>query len=241
MTIANLLILFNVFILESLLSIDNAAVLAVMVSDLPFRLQGRALKYGILGAFIFRGLCLFVAAWLIQILWLKIAGGLYLLYLVYGHFTPKKDTIEEGIDKNKNKLYLHIKSSIGVFWSTVILVEIMDIAFSIDNIFAVVAMTNKITLIIIGVCLGIIAMRFVAQAFTILMKKYPSLENSAFIVIGILGLKLILSGILDYSTSFFALKTFIASHWFDISFSGLMLIIFIFPIIKLKHLKWLKR
>ncbi len=231
---SEILIIFNLFVLESLLSVDNAAVLAVMVKDLPKHEQPRALKYGLIGAFAFRGVCLFLAAWLVKILWLKILGGAYLLYLVYGHFTPKKDTIQEGIDKDKNKLYKWCQKNIGSFWSTVILVEIMDLAFSIDNVFAAVAMTDNFWLIIIGVCIGIISMRFVATWFVKLLAKVPSLERSAFIVIAILGLKLIVSGIVDYMPSATGIKSILSSHVFDLCFSGAMMLIFFVPILSNK-------
>ncbi len=91
-----LIIILNLIIIESLLSVDNAAVLATMVMDLPQHQRARALRYGILGAYIFRGLCLIFAAWLIQIWWLKPLGGVYLLYLAYGYLKgsprPKKRT-----------------------------------------------------------------------------------------------------------------------------------------------------
>lgn len=229
MTPENLLILFNIFIIESLLSIDNAAVLAVMVKDLPINKQAKALRYGIIGAFAFRGLGLFLASWLIKILWLKLIGGAYLLRLVYLHFESKKE--DENIDKDKNK------NGMGIFWSTVILVEIMDMAFSVDNIFAVVAMTNNYFLILTGVCIGIVAMRFVAQWFTVLIRKYPTLENSAFIVIAILGFKLIISSVGDYSVVFGVLKPIIESRQFDLLFSVLMIIVFVFPIMRSGNIK----
>jgi len=235
--IANLLILFNVFLIESILSVDNAAVLAIMVKDLPKEQQSKALKYGILGAFLFRGLCMFFAAWVIKIVWLKVAGGLYLLYLVYGHFNPGAETIEDGIDKKHNKLFLKVKNSIGAFATTIILVEIMDIAFSIDNIFAAVAITDNLFIIILGVCIGIVAMRFVAQWFTVLIKKHPSLETSAFRIIFILGIKLIVSALGDYSVVFGVLKPIIESHYFNLIFGIFVIIIFLSPIIKSKLTK----
>ena len=54
--------------------------------NLPKEQQGRALKWGIIGAYVLRGACLIFAAWLIKILWLKIVVGIYLLYLAYQHF-----------------------------------------------------------------------------------------------------------------------------------------------------------
>lgn len=231
MTAADALILLNLVILESLLSIDNAAVLAVMVRGLPKNQQSKALKYGIAGAFLFRGICLLLAAWLIKILWLKIVGGIYLIYIAIAHFTPKRDSIEEGVDTEHNSLFLRVKKYFGLFWSTVILIEAMDLAFSIDNVFAAVAMTDKFWLIITGVCIGIVAMRFVATKFVLLMNRYPSLENSAFAVIWILGLKLVMAGAADYIPGLESTGDVLKGHTFDLVFSGAMMVIFIIPIL----------
>ena len=182
-------------LIESLLSVDNAAVLATMVMDLPKDQRNRALKYGIIGAYVFRGICLIMAGFLVSIWWLKPIGGLYLLYLVYdwwkGKQAKKKEQEEEEVvDKKRNWLYRATVGSLGNFWATVALVELMDLAFSIDNVFAAVAYTDNIIAIWIGVFIGILAMRFVAQGFVRLMEKYTFLETCAFVVIAILGLKL---------------------------------------------------
>lgn len=191
---AGLLIILNLIVIESLLSVDNAAVLATMVMDLPKDQRKKALKYGIIGAYVFRGICLFLAAWLVKIWWLKPLGGLYLLYLAFDYFRKKNakatTTEEEEIDKSKSWIYKSTVGLVGTFWATVALVEVMDLAFSIDNVFAAVAFTDHIWLIYIGVFIGILAMRFVAQAFVKLMEKFTFLETVAFIVIGVLGVKL---------------------------------------------------
>jgi YkoY family integral membrane protein len=190
---AGLLIILNLIVIESLLSIDNAAVLATMVMDLPKQDRDKALKYGIFGAYVFRGICLFLAAWLVKIWWLKPLGGLYLLYLAADYFMKKNSSASieaEEVDKSKSWIYKSTVGLVGTFWATVALVEVMDLAFSIDNVFAAVAFTDHIWLIYIGVFIGILAMRFVAQVFVKLMEKFTFLETVAFIVIGILGVKL---------------------------------------------------
>jgi predicted tellurium resistance membrane protein TerC len=53
--------------LEGLLSADNAMVLAVLVLGLPKEQQKKALKYGIVGAFIFRSIAILLAVYLIQL------------------------------------------------------------------------------------------------------------------------------------------------------------------------------
>src|SRR5919112_3143587 len=87
--VSSLAIIGNLIIIESLLSVDNAAVLATMVMDLPKDQRKKALKYGIIGAYVFRGICLLFAAYLIQIWWLKPLGGFYLLFLVFNYFRSK--------------------------------------------------------------------------------------------------------------------------------------------------------
>lgn len=197
---AGLLIILNLIVIESLLSVDNAAVLATMVIDLPKEQRSKALRYGIIGAYIFRGICLLVASWLVKVWFLKPLGGLYLLYLTFTYFRGKMKKKEEGdggeeesVDKNKSWIYKVTVGTMGSFWATVALVEVMDLAFSIDNVFAAVAFTDHLFLIYTGVFIGILAMRFVAQAFVKLMEKFTFLETVAFIVIGLLGIKLLTS------------------------------------------------
>jgi YkoY family integral membrane protein len=172
------------------------------------------------------------ASVLIKIWWLKPIGGLYLLYLVYDWYKGKQtETTEDDlIDKKSNWLYKATVGSLGNFWATVCLVELMDMAFSIDNVFAAVAFTPNIILVCTGVFIGILAMRFIAQWFVKLMEKYAFLETAAFIVIGILGLKLLLSLYEHfYPTSGFS--QFLSSHSADIGISILTVAIFFIPIL----------
>lgn len=240
--LAAFFLILNVCLLEILLSIDNAAVLATMVKDLPADKQKKALKYGIIGAYVFRGVALLFAALLVQIWWLKPIGGAYLMWMTFNYFKEKaaKDngsTNDEDTDGQPNKtdnwLYKITVGSLGVFWSTVVMVEVMDIVFSIDNIFAVVAFSNNIILIIFGVFVGILAMRFVAMRFVKLMEKFPFLETCAFVVIGILGLKLFSAILVHYVPTF----TWIEGEKFDLAMSGVTLLIFVIPILWHKFVK----
>jgi len=228
----SLAIIGNLIIIESLLSVDNAAVLATMVMDLPKEQRNRALKFGIWGAYIFRGIAMIFASALITIWWLKPIGGLYLLYLVFDWYKSKQTPSNEDdtIDKESNWLYKLTVGSLGSFWATVCLVELMDMAFSIDNVFAAVAFTPNIILVCIGVFIGILAMRFIAQWFVSLMDKYPFLETAAFLVIGILGLKLLLS-LVEHFYPESPVSEFLGSHAADIGISILTVAIFFIPIV----------
>jgi YkoY family integral membrane protein len=232
---AGLLVVLNLIVIESLLSVDNAAVLATMVLDLPKKERSRALRYGIIGAYVLRGICLFLAAWLVKVWWLKPLGGLYLLYLAFGYFkrklaSKKEDSNEDAVDKSQSWFYKSTVGLIGNFWATVALVELMDLAFSIDNVFAAVAFTDHVFLIYIGVFIGILAMRFVAQAFVKLMEKFTFLETIAFLVIGVLGIKLTASLIVHFNPGA-PFSVFLDGEAADIVISVFTVAVFLIPVL----------
>ncbi len=227
--LGTLFVILNIFLLEVVLSIDNAAVLATLVKDLPADKRSKALHWGIIGAYLFRGAALLFVTFLVSIWWIKPLGGLWLCWMTFNYFKGKStpETDDDVLDKNSNWLYRNTVGYIGIFWATVAMVEFMDMVFSIDNIFAVVAFTKNYVVIILGVCVGILAMRFVAQQFVKLMEKYTFLEDCAFVVIGILGLKLVMSLLVHFVPT---LK-WIESEVFDLVMSAVTMLVFIVPIV----------
>lgn len=202
-----LVIILNLVLLEIVLSIDNAAVLSTMVNDLPKQQHKKALTYGIIGAYLFRGLALLFASYLIEMEYLKIIGGLYLVYLCISSFK----------NSNNPEAKTFKIPFLNKFWSTVVMIEFVDIVFSIDNIFSAVAFTNNYLLICLGVFIGILAIRFATVKLINLLNTIPHLEKIAFVIIGILGIKLIAS----------VFYPWINSEVVDLSFSAFILLIFI--------------
>lgn len=196
----------SLVLLEGLLSADNALVLAVMVRHLPKDQQKRALRYGIWGAFFFRLVAVIFASMLLQFWWLKVLGGLYLLFLSVRHFAHR------GGDHDSVS-----KPRFGQgFWGTVLNVEIADIAFSVDSILAAVAVGEalpkavgnmefhlplfgqipmKLIIVYIGGVLGIITMRMVAGFFIIVLEKFKGLAEGAYLLVGWIGIKLLETGL----------------------------------------------
>lgn len=210
--VTTLIIILNLILLEIVLSIDNAAVLSTMVNDLPKEDQKKALTYGILGAYLFRGLALLFASFLINLGWLKLVGGLYLIYLAINSFRKSED------GKSHSQFKIPFLSK---FWSTVVMIELMDIVFSIDNIFSAVAFTNNFLTICFGVFVGILAIRFATVKLISLLNSVPNLEKIAFGVIGLLGVKLSLSVFVPQLTN----------EWVDAGFSLITLLAFAFPFV----------
>ena len=235
-------IILNLILIESLLSVDNAAVLATMVMDLPEHQRPKALKWGIVGAYLFRGLALVFASILLKFWWLKVIGGVYLLYLCASYFYKESTPSEKDdlINKKESFIYKYSIGLLGPFWATIAMVEVMDLAFSIDNVFAAAALTKNMFLICTGVFIGILAMRFVAQSFVNLMQRYPFLEKAAFIVIGILGFKLTLALYTHFYKAIHELARFLESEHTDLWVSiGTMLVFFV-PILTATLFGWPK-
>jgi YkoY family integral membrane protein len=172
-------------ILEGLLSADNALVMAIMVLGLPRDLQQKALRYGLVGGFAFRIMATLLAAYLMEVAWIKLAGGAYLAYLTWSHFSHRA---ESGGSAEPPKA----KPGFGlnVFWATIVRVELMNLAFSIDSILVAVAMSRKLAVVLAGGILGIIAMRLVVGQLLELIRRYPAIVDGAFIIIGWVAVKL---------------------------------------------------
>ncbi len=239
--IPSLMVVLNLILIESLLSLDNATVLAIMVRPLREDQRDKALKYGIIGAYVFRGLALVFASIIIKIWWLKPLGGLYLLYMVYDWWKGKQEKYEDEVHEvEKSAFHRILERYLGVFWTTVLMVELMDIAFSIDNVFAAVAFTPNILLVVIGVFIGILSMRFVAQYFNKLMNQFPFLETSAFIVIFILGLKLSFS-VFEHFYPESNITKAMTSHTAETVLSLMTALIFFVPLITSKFFNIPKR
>ena len=185
-TVADFVTIALLVTLEGLLSADNAMVLAVLVLGLPKGQQRKALRYGILGAFAFRGLATVLAAYLINLGWVKLLGSGYLLYLVFRHFGGSQSS-----DDRRKPPKAQPWMGLTAFWATVVKVELTDIVFAIDSILVAVAMSPKLWVILTGGILGIIMMRLVIGRLLSLVERYPPLVDGAFVIIAWVGLKLL--------------------------------------------------
>jgi len=124
-------IIGTLIVLEGLLSADNALVLAVMVRHLPKEQQKKALFYGIIGAYVFRFLAIGIGTYLVKITWIKVAGGLYLLWIALSNLfdlefkmarvggVPLIPYIGKKADEEENEVE---NKGMG-FWRTVLAVE----------------------------------------------------------------------------------------------------------------------
>jgi YkoY family integral membrane protein len=147
-----------------------------------------------------------------------VLGGFYLLYLTYSHFFGH----EEGVDRRHPP---RAKGMLGLspFWATVVRVELINLAFSIDSILVAVAMSPKLWVVVTGGILGIVAMRLVVGQLIVLVQRYPALVDGAFIIIAWVGLKLGVEYLHDAHYT-----TFEIPRWLSL---GLIVVIFVIAFI----------
>ncbi|WP_342600470.1 TerC family protein [Psychrobacillus sp. FSL H8-0483] len=186
--------------LEGLLAADNAVVMAVMVKHLPKVQQKKALFYGLLGAFVFRFLALFMITFLVNIWQVQAIGAAYLLFISIKHIYDQRKKPDSHMEDEEKE------SKGSGFWFTVLKVELADIAFAIDSMLAAVAIAvtlphlgnfeiggingGQFTVMFLGGVMGLIIMRFAAHKFVQLLERYPTLETAAFLIVGWVGVKL---------------------------------------------------
>lgn len=201
-----LLIVFQLIFLEGILSIDNAAVIGALVTPLPNDQEipwpGRlkqlgtilhpllgyqrmaALRVGLLGAYVGRGAMLFLTSFLIHNSWIKLIGAVYLIHLAFDNLEDLAG--ESGEDDTITPI------KVRSFWSTVLTVEIMDLIFSIDNVVAAVSLSDKVWVVMLGVGIGILTMRYAAGVFSYAVERQPILKQAAYILVLNIGVELIL-------------------------------------------------
>lgn len=206
--------------LEAILSVDNAMVLAVMVRPLPEHLRQRALLYGLIGAYVLRGLALLFATLIIQIWWIQLLGGLYLIYLAFNHFRKLPS------HQDPHHTAAAIQAAAASFWRIVVMINVVDLAFAVDSVLAVIAFSENFWVIFTGVAVGILLIRLAAGWMVRVMERYPRLEQVAYAVVGWAGLKLTLEG-WDHGTEAWLHRPELALHLPQELFLGVTLAILV--------------
>ena len=183
--ITGLPVIASLVIIEGLLSVDNVFGIAALAKELPHHQQRKAIRLGMAGAYVFRVLALLVAAWFIANTWVRWLGAGYLVWLMCSHLTRHDPHEAPGKAKPVAPTLIGALLQIGL----------MDLSLSMDNVIAAVGLAPKDPLtqlpvmwpIYAGVLFAIIALQAIAPHAMRLLKKYPVLEPTAFILIGMVG------------------------------------------------------
>lgn len=204
-------VIISLIIIEGLLSVDNILAIAALATELPEKQRKTALRMGLAGAYVFRGIALVFAGFIMANLWVKFLGAFYLIHLMASHFN---DLAGEGDGDSGAKV-----RKVRTFWSTVMAIQLMDLSLSVDNVITAVAMSPKIWVVVTGVCLGLLTLWLFATISLKLVEKYPILQHTAFLLIGYVGLMLLVEMTLEYA---WHVKLHIGPGW---KFAGIAIIL----------------
>ncbi|AKF93573.1 membrane protein [Brevibacillus laterosporus] len=157
-----LVALFHIFIIDVVLSGDNAVVIGMACRGLSPIERKKAILYGTLGAIILRVLLTIVATWMLAIPLVKAVGGIMLLYISLKLLGGDEDTNEVQVSKSS-----------GQAIKTIILA---DFIMSLDNVLAVGgAAGGDVILVVIGLALSIPLLMFGSNLIANLLERYPIL------------------------------------------------------------------
>lgn len=173
-------IIISLFIIEVLLSVDNALVNATLADSLPEKERTKAIRIGILLGAGFRVVALFLVAIIIQNVWLKVLGGAYLIYLAITHLGKPVD--ESG----------HTIKAKPTYTGVIAQIALADIVFSIDNVISAVSFSDNIYIVMLGVSIGIISMLFITPILSKLIDKYRGMPAAAYAIVGFIGVALVI-------------------------------------------------
>lgn len=124
-----------------------------------------------------------IGTFMIHIWEVKLAGSLYLFYLVINFFHHYRQ------QRTKRRMVKPVKK----FWSVVWQMIFMDAIFSVDSIIAALAISTNPIIVLLGGLVGILMMRGVAEIIMKLMQRIPELEPMAYFLIAIIAVKLFLT------------------------------------------------
>ncbi|MBR5894268.1 MAG: hypothetical protein IKZ13_01855 [Akkermansia sp.] len=196
------MVIVSLVLIEGLLSVDNALGIAAMASHLPKHQQKAALRWGLIGAYVFRGIALALVSWLMHNEWVKWFGALYLIYLACDHLQFKKVVHAE------DAAAAAAKTAGKGFLATICSIELMDLSLSLDNVVAAVGVVAgskgipvelHIWVVCLGVFIGIAALRIVAGWCIDIIARHPILGHVAFVLVGFVGFVMTVSLVLESS------------------------------------------
>lgn len=153
--------LLEIGVLNMLLSGDNAVVIALAVRALPRRQRLLGQIGGTLGAVVLRLLFVGVISLLLRVPFLRLVGGLLLIWIAYRLVRP----VEEAEGGSR-----HAAS----FWESVWIIVVADITMSLDNVLAVAAAAHgDMVLVTLGIAMSVPIVVWGSGVLAGLMNRYP--------------------------------------------------------------------
>jgi YjbE family integral membrane protein len=165
----------SIIVIDLILAGDNAVIIAMAVRRLPKKQRVTGIIFGAGAAVLLRVVFTFFVSQLLQIIFLKLIGGIVILWIAIKLF------VEGGVEEGRDK-------EVATIGQAVRLIVIADITMSTDNILAIAgASRGNLFLLFFGLALSIPLVVFASTFLSVLMDKYPIIILLGAAVLGRVG------------------------------------------------------
>ena len=184
------IVLIQIIFIDVIMAADNAIIIGMIAANFAPKHRNQIILWGVCGALIFRIIFAFFASYLFGFAYVKILGGLLLIWIVNDLrrdlFNLKKIKSPTKVSKEPS----YIQSVHKVLFA--------DITLSFDNVIGVVAAAkDNFNLMIFGLVLSVALVVTLARYFAEQIKKHQWFGYLGLFVILIVALQLIIGGLND--------------------------------------------
>lgn len=174
--------IFKIVMIDLLLGLDNAIVIALAVASLAVSVRGKAIVLGTAGAIALRAILLVFATFLLGVPYLKLIAGLYLVYIGYKLLTGHEDDPEVA---QKTTVW-------GAVWTIVV----ADFMLSLDNVMGVAGASatageHATIYAVAGIILSIPIIVYGSKYLTTLMDRFKVIVWIGAAMLGVVGAEMI--------------------------------------------------
>jgi YjbE family integral membrane protein len=187
-----LIISFQIILIDIVMAADNAIIIGLIAANFAPNNRKKIIAWGVAAAFIFRIIFAFGASYMFEFAWIKILGGVLLLWVI--------NNIRQDLFNQKKIRSPQIKSNeTQSFKKGVLRVLIADLTLSFDNVLGVVgAAKDNYHLLVVGLLLSVFLIATLASYFADYIKKHQWFGYVGLFVILIIAIQLIIGGFVNY-------------------------------------------
>jgi len=192
MYVEQLIISFQIILIDIVMAADNAIIIGLIAANFAPNNRKKIIAWGVAAAFIFRIIFAFGASYMFEFAWIKILGGVLLLWII--------NNIRQDLFNAKKIRSPQVKSNEQASFKTgVYRVLIADLTISFDNVLGVVgAAKDNYHLLVVGLLLSVFLIATLATYFAEYIKKHQWLGYVGLFVILIISIQLIIGGFVNY-------------------------------------------
>jgi len=185
------LILSQIIFIDIILAADNAIIIGLIAANFVPKNRKLIIFWGVVGALIFKVIFAIFATYLFQFYWIKIIGGLLLIWIVND---LRKDLFEIKKIRSPKKV-----ANEPSFIQSIYKVLFADITISFDNVIGVVgASKGNFGFMIFGLVLSVILTGALATYLANYIQKHLWIAYIGLGFILLVALQLVIGGLNDY-------------------------------------------